>query len=68
MKYEINLLSDNELDAVAGGWKNDPLRTWSIKVESAAAIAASKGLGKTPGGDYVGNTATNDQDKGWTHF
>jgi hypothetical protein len=67
MKYEINLLSDNELDAVAGGWRNDPLRTWSILVESASAIAASKGLGDTPGGVYVGNTATTDQ-AGWNHF
>jgi hypothetical protein len=67
MKYEINLLSDNELDAVAGGIWNDPARTAMIKREYASAIAASRGLGKTPGGDYVGNTETTDQ-AGWNHF
>jgi bacteriocin-like protein len=67
MKYEFNLLSDNELNAVAGGIWNDPERTAMIKREYASAIAASKGLGNTPGGDYVGNTATTDK-AGWNHF
>jgi hypothetical protein len=67
MKYEINLLSDNELDAIAGGWRNDPLRTASIEREYAWATAASQGLADTPGGIYVGNTATTGR-AGWNHF
>jgi hypothetical protein len=67
MRYEINLLSDNELDAVAGGIRNDPDRTAMVQREYASAIAASKGLGDTPGGIYVDNTATTDY-AGWNHF
>jgi hypothetical protein len=33
MKYEINLLSDNELAAVAAGMWNDPERTLMIQRE-----------------------------------
>jgi hypothetical protein len=66
MKNEINLLSDNDLDAVAGGMWNDPERTLMVQREYASAIAAAKGLGDTPGGVYVGNTATTE--KGWNHF
>jgi hypothetical protein len=67
MEYEINLLSDNELDAVAGGLWNDPMRTAMIKIEYAFAKAASEGLGQTPGGYYVGNTATTAQ-TGWNQI
>jgi hypothetical protein len=67
MKYKINLLSDNELDAVSGGMWNDPERTLMVQREYASAIAASKGLGDTPGGIYVGNTATTEK-AGWNHF
>jgi len=67
MKYEINPLSDNELDAVVGGMWNDPERNLMVQREYASAIAASKGLGDAPGGLYVGNTATTSN-AGWNHF
>jgi hypothetical protein len=67
MKYETNLLSDSELDAVAGGMWNDPERTLMVQREYASAIAAAKGLGDTPGGLYVGNTATTAK-AGWNNF
>jgi hypothetical protein len=38
-----------------------------VQREYASAIAAAKGLGNTPGGSYVGNTATTDK-AGWNHF
>jgi hypothetical protein len=38
-----------------------------VQREYASAIAAAKGLGNTPGGIYVGNTATTDK-AGWNHF
>jgi hypothetical protein len=67
MKFETNLLSDSELDAVAGGMWNDPERTLMVQREYASAIAAAKGLGDTPGGLYVDNTATTER-AGWNHF
>jgi bacteriocin-like protein len=67
MKYEINQLSDNELDAVVGGVWNDPERNLMVQREYASAIAASKGLGSAPGGLYVGNTATTAS-AGWNNF
>jgi hypothetical protein len=38
-----------------------------VQREYASAIAAAKGLGDTPGGLYVGNTATTEK-AGWNHF
>ncbi len=42
---EINLLSDDELDAVAGGIKNDPPTTHTKLIEFATEIANTKALG-----------------------
>jgi hypothetical protein len=58
MNTQINLLSDDQLNAVSGGIKNDPLTTHTKIVEMGPQIAAAKKLGNLPGGIYVGNTAT----------
>jgi hypothetical protein len=45
MEREINLLSDDKLDVVAGGLKNDPPTTKTIRIEYAGEIANTKALG-----------------------
>ncbi len=59
MNTQIDLLSDDQLNAVSGGIKNDPLNTHMKLVELGPMIAASKGM-DTTGGVYVGNTATTE--------
>jgi hypothetical protein len=54
---EINILSEDELNAVAGGWKDDPHLDASRLVALGPIIANSKGM-DTTGGLYAGNTAT----------
>jgi hypothetical protein len=53
---ETNLLSDDELDAVAGGIRNDPLTTAVRIAELAPSIATSKALGNAPGVIYSSST------------
>ena len=55
----ITLLSDDQLNAVSGGIKNDPLTTATKLVEFSSQIAAAKGM-DTTGGIYVGNTFTTE--------
>ncbi len=45
MKTQINLLSDDELDAVAGGIKNNSPTTQTKLIELATEIANTKALG-----------------------
>ena len=52
MNTQINLLSDDQLNAVSGGIKNDPLNTHTKIVEMGPQIAAAKKVINISGGIY----------------
>jgi hypothetical protein len=53
MNSQVNLLSDDELDVAAGGWKNIPVITQSVARDLAPEIARTKPVVTAPGANPI---------------